>query len=311
MIEQIGKIAIILPAVITFMGLLGNITYNFLIETIKYKYKRVPGQQSGAGIIFNVFKSLIIIIYICIIVLSIIGIIISLKHGQLIENLTHKNFNNDTDKNLMNKIIVIIGAIAIYFMYSFFSFRDSYKNKLKGYKVKKVNKIKSILNLLILFVSGILIVLLLVFEGQLISSNIEIIFKNGIVYKNNLDIIDYKSIFFVFIIGLLTSIVFMISLSLKEIINTINEEKIYSFFTSNDIILCKCYLEFKDYYLIIEKDIERYIKKECVIEVRKVNSKLDKGNNLKVLVENIIKKVKRKFVEEIKIDNQKHQATAD
>lgn len=262
MFDDIRNLLIIIPSIIAIIGGIGKISYNFFIESVKYEYKRVPAQQTNIGIMFNVALCIIIIIDIVGVALLFIGFII----GSSSENKM-----DATTVPLAWILIIMIILSGV----NFNIVRTKYIDKLNKHKYEKVvgwTFLSIIIN--IIFWGLISIILSLVsmstiIKGINIKSNLgRLVFESSLTYN------DYYGITVCGIIAVFCVILFMISLSLFEIAYIVNKYDTYYIIRKDDVISCECYLDYIDYYLVIDNGVERYIKKSDVTEIKKVKGKL-------------------------------------
>lgn len=282
MLDKISKLVIAIPSVITLIGVLGKISYNLFIESVKYKYKRVPAQQTTIGIIFNTILCITVIVDILGIFLLFAALIIGFINGKFIGNITSTYISEKAEKSITLLIMIFISVMLIYLIHTFSKLRIEYNNKLNGLIHNKIKKIMFILILGNVALWGILALLLIILTIYTIKEGITIKSNGGIlVFESVLTEIDYNLVFTGSVTTILCVTLFMISLSLIEIIDSINEDSTYSLITKDRVISCKCYLEYKEHYLIIDGNIERYIKRDDVIEIERANLNRQKKKKYK------------------------------
>lgn len=91
-----------------------------------------------------------------------------------------------------------------------------------------------------------------------------------LAFKSILTDIDYNGLIFSSILLILSVSLFMISVSLFEVINAINKDIIYYIIRKENVDSCELYLEYDEYFMIIDNEgTERYIKKSEIIEIDK------------------------------------------
>lgn len=212
------------------------------MELMKLKYKNVPGKQS----VFEV-----------IIVWATYGIILAtiLIYGIMIYDISRNHWNSQfiTKSNNSSILYWILTLCILNVMfapaYLYFIFKDIYMKNLKGEKASRLN------NFLFFYLKGSK---LISFIGFLAMASIVILSKS---YKNIYDIFNYLT---------LTSLIsFIILLSYDEILKINESKKRYCIYTNKQIIDCKCFLEYSDYYLVILNGVETYIKKSSVEKIEK------------------------------------------
>ena len=60
---------------------------------------------------------------------------------------------------------------------------------------------------------------------------------------------------------------FIVANNLKELYTIIEQKESYVLKTNNYELICSCYLEYSEYFLIFKDGIERYIRKSQVLEL--------------------------------------------
>lgn len=284
MLDKIRNLLIVIPSIIAIIGGVGKISYNLFIESVKHEYKRVPAQQTNIGIMFNVALFTIIILDILIVVLAFIGFIIG---------TSSENKMNITTGYLSLPIIasiIILGA-------NFSMLRTKYINKLNKYEYKKLGgwNFLSIIGNIIIW--GVILLILIAAIINAISKRIEVKYNLGeLVFENYLSNNDYNALVNCISMVIFCIILFMISLSLFEVRNEINRVVTYYIIRKDNVISCECYLDYTEYYLVIDNGIERYIKKSDVIEIKKVRGNLNPNIKKKKKFKKRVKLKSRKFI---------------
>lgn len=75
------------------------------------------------------------------------------------------------------------------------------------------------------------------------------------------------------LIGMTGLISLIISISLLNVIEMLESNCMYEIIIEQEVIMCRCYLEYEEYYLIFVNGMERYINKSKIKEVRKLKKK--------------------------------------
>lgn len=130
MLDDIRNLLLIIPAIFALIGGIGKVSHNLFIETVKYKYKRVPDKQSNIGIMLSAILGVAAIIDL----LALIALFISFINNP---------FNNICEENI-NIGLLNIGPFAfvlllmmIWTLIIFFTIRLEYIEKLSKNKYKK------------------------------------------------------------------------------------------------------------------------------------------------------------------------------
>lgn len=244
--SNIGTIIVSITAIVTLLSIVVKTSYNFLIESVKSKFKNVPEESS----IFDVVTRFLYIVYVLTVVLLFILVIYALFISD------DKEVSNSITKIYTTEYITQFLMIAIIFLPTIFNVaifeivRDVYvENIRKGYN----NKFKNIIKRLNI---GVLIIATIIF---IVFLTITIYF----LYKRE----DFNIIINLFFIVSLNFIAIIVALSINDASNNIESNYLYSFITSNGVITTKMYLEYKKYYLVIEDNVERFISKESIKEI--------------------------------------------
>ncbi|WP_017210693.1 hypothetical protein [Clostridium beijerinckii] len=283
-LNYIRDVLVSITTIITVLGVFIKTLNKFFLETIKSRYKMIPGKQS---IFDTVLKSIMVFISTVSALFSVIMVTYSLiKRGS--------NLNTNELLKLSANIYQFIGfVIAILFYYLIFWTKKVFSRlqRMFIYKIEKkstesqnrskksmcsfekyirniLNKIKNVsvrnLNIINIIISTFLgsssLILILVYAIKGIKKE------------------DMESVFILCLIGMVSLISFIISISLVNVVEMLNSNYIYTIFIEQEIIICRCYLEYDEYYLVLENRNERYISKGKVKEIRK-----SKGFEIEIL----------------------------
>lgn len=285
-LNYIRDVLVAMTTIITALGIFVKTLNKFFLETIKSRYKMIPGKQS---IFDTVLKSIMVFISTVSVLFSVVMVTYSLiKKGS--------NLNTNELLNLSANIYQFIGlviAILFYYMifftrvvfsklqsmfvdkierkptvsqrknkifkkcmFSFFIYVRNILNKIKNISVKNLNIINVIISTF-LGSSSLILIILYIFNG---------------IKKE-----DTQSVLIVCLIGMVSLISFIISISLLNVVEMVNSDYIYTIVIEKEMIICRCYLEYDEHYLVLENGNERYISKGKVKEI--IKSKL-----LKILI---------------------------
>lgn len=277
-LSSIRDALVIITTIITILGVCIKTLNKFFLETIKCKYKMIPGKQS---IFDTILKSIIFFIVIFSAIISIIMVTYTFLKGG-------SNLNTNDLLNLNANVYELIGFIvALLFYYIIFSTKEVFKvledmfiqkleenynkkyhrrqqlnvnsffllkyikkilDKIKSISIKKVNIINTLIAMSLAIMS-VSIIIMYIIKG---------------VNKN-----DIESIYVLSLIGIAGIICAVISISLIDVVEIVMNNYIYKIITEQENIICKCYLEYNECYLIYQNGSERYISKGKVKEIRK------------------------------------------
>ncbi len=244
-----------------------KISRDFCIELIKSRYKNVPGQQSIFEIVTVWIMYSIFVLDILMLVPLVTNLLDKFKIGDVIKASSGNNIGIIANiiTFLLAIIIVnaILGPILIYQ-----NVKIKFIRKLEGDFVLKItNRIKvwnSISIIAPIFVPAISLIV--------ISYNVKIHlskYQDNFVFTNNIDEEFMQIIIIILVISFICATSFVIQKSLKELIRSVDENCIYIIKVDNEEIKCNSYLEYKEYYLLFENGMQRYISKNKVKEIKK------------------------------------------
>ena len=271
MLDKIRNLLIVIPSIITVIGVISKIFYNLFMESVRYEYDDEAIQQSKSSIIFRALLGLVFII-------DIIGL--GLLFNQTITKFVNGKLSSSNTNNAVGitstiiSVIIIISLIVLGYIFS--KVRKTYILKLNQNKYKKINKLILILNIINTFFWGAASLIFIYTIYYMISIGIDIKSNNlgELIFESALTGIDYYGLIICGIVFILCISLFMLCISFYGIIDKINKDVTYYIIRRDDVILSKCYLDYIGYYLVIDKGVERYIKKSDVIEIKKVRGNL-------------------------------------
>lgn len=269
MLDIIKNILLTLSALAAVIGFYIKTSSNFFIETIKSKYKNIPGKQSTFEVITKWISYIVASIYVFVCILYLFSLFKGNGNGD----------NSGVSFRDYISISYLTGlAMALLFIYSFYcilkvfpycqeTFVKILENKSnEKFDNKYIRKIKLGITTSSI-ISGMLILCILI----TLTEGIDIVKVNGIyIFENNITDKDIGATVLASLIVLFSTTCFIVLNSLKEIYININNN-IYKMYTNNDDIECKCYLEYGEYYLIFKEGVETYIKKSEVKKIIKKN----------------------------------------
>ncbi len=225
---------------------------SFFLDYIKSKYENVPGKQP---LLDTVIKTIFYIIVIIEIPSAMILIAVDVTNKVRTGLSTEITFNASIPVIIA---LIIAGSFFYMILRSVYVFSDCSKyfvRRLYSKQIENENNLNR-KNVIILVISlaltalSIVIVLLYLYVS-----------KERQLSKN-----DISTVITVSLIGIVSFTISIMSFSFKKIISLINSRYGYRIIIDNDEeeLICRCYLEYKDYYLIIKNNEQLYINKSKV-----------------------------------------------
>ena len=252
LIDNIRNLFLLLTASGAVIGVYLNSVNNFYYNLIKLKFKNIPVKTSG----FKVIITWISIIAFVFDFIYLVYSICSLFNGE-----GQKDTNiNVADMFSLSGVIaaIIIIIIIIGFIGSIIIFLKVdilFIKKLKTNKNINIKKYFIYINWASIISSGIISFFLLFFMAGTFVSNP----------------IKYNEVVSSIILFLIVFTEFILAIALKEFINAINDNCEYILIGSKEHV-CKCYIDYDEYYLLFNNEIETYIKKSDIKEIIKRKS---------------------------------------
>lgn len=271
-------ILVVITTIATVLGIFIKTLNKFFLETIKCRYKMVPGKQS---IFDTILKSIMLII-------SAISVLFSFV--MVLYTLIQKGNNISANEllNLSTNIYQLIGFIVAMLFYCLMFMTQKVFRKLQNMFIKKMGEnlhkyygkskvLSKNSNSLMKYIKNIIdkinsidikkmniinILISMFFVGSSLSL-ISLYITKGIS-KEDIESVCILSL--IFMVGLISLV---ISISLINVVEIVQNNYIYEIVMDQEIILCRCYLEYDEHYLIIHRENERYICKGKVKEIRK------------------------------------------
>lgn len=251
LIDNIRNLFLLLTASGAVIGVYLNSANNFYYNLIRLKFKNIPVKTSG-------FK--VIITWISIIAIGFDFIYL----GYSIWNFFSGGWQIDSNINMANMFslsgviagIIVIGIIGFVGSIIIFSnIQILFIEKLKTNKNINIKKYLIYINWVNIISSGIISFFLLLFIVVTFLSNL----------------IRYKEAVSIIILFLVVFTGFILAIALREFINAINDKYEYILIGSKEYV-CKCYMDYDEYYLLFNNGIETYIRKSDIKEIIKRKS---------------------------------------
>lgn len=295
MLEKIRNISLL----ITGLGAVFSIylkTFNGLaMDTIKGKYKNIPGRKSVFDAIIELIKYCFIVIYTILFSMAIMSFFTSKEYEIVISSILKVDTYIDLVVILFALVSVVfpIASVSIT-INNFFEIKNKFIEKLENKEDIKVDSKLINHNKIGMFFSATITSIWLIFLVFIFTTGVDIVNNEGIyIFENNIpnDSISFLGILSFLAVISITS--FIILNSLREIYIAINQEEYYILNINNREISCQLYLEYEEYFLIFENETEKYIKKSEVkeiIKLKKTKNRDTKNEAIKEYFNNLIKK---------------------
>lgn len=240
-LKNIREIMLTLISFGTVAGFIIDVSRKFFIETIKFKYKSIPGKQSR-------FEIIVMMGVICSISINVI-----FSFGEIIKLISFKR--KSADVTLSKEVILILIFLTIWGVYEwlsgmiFFEVRELFIYYIENAQVRNCDK--NVLKKCTKRVKCLILIAATYLGVSIISIDETQWLKTG---------------WFGFsLFGVTAIITFTILFSIKAILDEMELEKTYVLYANhNTNICCKCYLEYDDYLLVFNNGVETYILKSDV-----------------------------------------------
>lgn len=253
-----------------------KVSRDFPMELIKTKYKNVPGKQ-------GIFEVVTVYTMVSLFVIDIITLF------KTVPDAVKNGFNQTVSTGIGNifSIIIVILAMSVllsiiltpFVIYSKAS--DEFKHKLENREFKNISNFIIVWNIICGFVS----ICISVYCIYAILSNLTQYtkldkYENNFIFISNIDISTMKNIILLGIILFICITLFIIQISLSEIITAINDDYKYILDTENGLIECNIFLEYNEYYLLFKDNTEQYINKSKVKNIVKKGLDKERGSSM-------------------------------
>ncbi|MDR3597723.1 hypothetical protein [Clostridium sp.] len=261
--SNIRDILVIITTIITILGVFIKALNNLFLDCIKNKYMNVPAKQSIFDTVFKSISYIALVIDI-IYMFFMLAVVIKSDSAELIDNTI-------IPKNTIQSIALVIVLLFMYIILStgqiFIStveaLRKTIKTKDKSLKSERKYRLKAFFYKYIIGINLINKIISISFAGL---STITIIYisMSGTIQQNTGTAIT------IILIGIVGLSMFIISNSITPALKMLKKQDLYYLITKSDTIICRFFLEYLNFYLIVEKDCERYISRGEIIEIRKI-----------------------------------------
>lgn len=257
---NIQTLIAIITTIVTLIALHIKTFNNFFLSIVKKKFKAVPGKQSMFEFVMDIIGCVGVSLYILI-----LGI---LMIRSFCNNPNNTNDNISIVKLILLIIVLIIlismGTAMVHSINRFMYLQDKFIEKMKGNNITLKNniKLKNFIDIVIMLISFIIFGLG-VLGGIYSNINIDMYEGNIILFKDSSELgVQLFAVIMEIIIGT----ILLIEINMKEIIKVLSNEYEYIIITKDNSYY-GLYLEYTNYYLIIQNDQELYINKN---EVKKL-----------------------------------------
>lgn len=262
-ITIVRDILVIATSIISFLVVYIKIIHSLFMEVIKMKYKDGPGKQSLFGIIVRGTTYVFIFLYIMLLIYTFASMGDSIKSSMNWNEIYHSM------PILICALLIMIAIATTFSNFFHIAVRFQYKiQKPNDNNLKNKYEIRNLFNTIFtgLIATGLAYWIYLKFRYEIFLELIEQQVEGANNLSDNMNSFLTNCAFELLLLG-----IFVTCIKLQEIIKDIRSDITYILFYENEEIKCKCYLEYKEYYLIVEENsIERYINKSKVKEIRKI-----------------------------------------
>jgi len=264
--KDIVDLVVSLSSFLVIVGGIVKLFKDFFMEIVKFRYRNIPCKLSVFEVLINLFMVCGLLFDIVALLVQIFNLFINRENVGILIN------DGEGLLCIIGFIVSIVLLINIGLLFWELSkMYDKFISYLENGTKKEVNKFDFWRILIVIFLSSIYILI-----------------WGCVVFESNI-----KSIIRLSPLMISTIITDIIAINLLEVYRTLKNGVKYILYTDKELISCNMFLEYNDYYLIFEDGIERFIKKDEVKEIRKIN--IDKIRNYKV--KNSIKEIINGLIE--------------
>lgn len=259
--KDIVDLVVSLSSFLVIIGGIVKLFKDFFMEIVKFKYRNIPCKLS-------VFEVLINLVMVCVLLLDIVALLV--QTFNLFVNMGNAGILiNDGEVLLwiIGFIVAMVWVINIGLLFWELSkMYDKFISYLENGAKKEVNKLDCWRISIVIFLSSMYI---LIWGYVIFELNIKSIIKLSPLIIS-------------------TIISDIIAINLLEVYKTLKNGVKYILYTDKELISCNIFLEYNDYYLIFEDGIERFIKKDEVKEIRKIDINKIQHDKVKNSIKEII-----------------------
>ncbi|WP_321993974.1 hypothetical protein [Clostridium butyricum] len=260
-ISTVRDMLVVVTTLITILSAIIKIANNFFLDVIKTRFSEVPGKQP---MVSTIIKTMALLVYLINCMILLFYIITSKSEidkqiSSIVNIFTEGNFVSSCTF-IMYIIFFLIGISTV----RNFSYLDKKLNEMVFDKEflceSKFVKYTNIFNICM----------------SLIFSSVSILGVSIIIvssFTQTLNFSNYEAILYLAVILIFSLGITIVSISFNPIMNLLEKKQYYYIRISNEVIVCRFYLEYKNYYLVIEDNTERFIK---ISEVKEIKIKYEK-----------------------------------
>lgn len=296
--DLVRNFLITLTTVFTSLGFYFKVMDSLIVNIIKIKYNNVPGKKPTFNIVIEFVGFIFLAVYIAFCIISIINSVILIMDGKVSSLINIAMPPQVEGADIATKIFAycFFGTLGCIYLLCIYVI-PMFINKFKGICFYK----KSIFIRILIYSGMVMSLLTIVFEGTVtistLKESIKPVMVNGIwVFENHMNNFDMHNMLSWGLISFISITSFLLLNSIRQIYKEVYSEYMYILQRNSEGIATRCYLEYDEFYLIIQDNSELYIKKSEVKEVKKVKipykeSEIENDNS-NVLFEKIRKILK-------------------
>lgn len=262
-ITIVRDILVIITTSVTMLVVFIKALNNLFLDCIKNTYMNVPAKQS---IFDTVIKTVSYIAWVISIITMFFRLVVLITYDS-----TGIIDNTIIPKNIIQFIALVIAILFVYiiictvriFINTELKLIQTIKYKDKYVKSRKKYKLDEFFNKHIIGINLFNKIISAFFTGLSIVSIIYIFILGEIKQSIGTGIT-------IILIGIVGLSMFIISNSMSPVLKMLKKQDLYYVITKSETIICGFFLEYLDYYLVVDKNSERYISRGEIKEIRKI-----------------------------------------
>lgn len=293
MVEKIQNILVLLTGLGAAFSIYLKTVNEFTMNMIRSKYKNAPGKKSVFHAVIELIEYCFILTYIIIFIIEMINFFTSKEYKIVINNILKASTLMEWMVILLSLSLIILPIISmIIAINNFLEIKNKFIKKLENKDNIKIDS-KIIVNNKIGMMFSIIITAIWLFYFLFIfTTGINIVNKEGIYFfENNIPNDNAAFLWILSFFAFISTTSFIILNSLREIYTSVNQDEYYILNINNREVSCQCYLEYEEYFLIFENEMEKYIKKSEVKEIKKIKKDNYEKKDFNGLIENELKEI--------------------
>lgn len=261
--SNVRDILVIITTIITMLGVFIKALNSLFLDCIKNIYRNVPAKQSIFDAVFKSICYISLVIDIIYMFFRLIIIIKSDSTGIIDNTIIPQNATQFIALSIVLLFLYLILSTGQIFISAVDELRRNIKPKNRNLKSKRTYKLKVYFNKHIIGINFINKIISISFAGLSTISIIYISMSGTMQHDTGASVT-------IILIGIVGLSMFIISNSMTPALKMLKKQDLYYLITKSDTIICRFFLEYLDYYLIVEDDCERYISRGEIIEIRKI-----------------------------------------